>query len=187
MGNVETLRPQDVIVILKLVANSDQANWTYAELSKKLFRSTSHVFRSVARAEAARLLSVPSFAIGRIEGVSPFARPNLGNLTEFLVHGLKYCFPAERGGITRGVPTAHAAPPLDQQMVQSSELPPVWPFAEGRVRGIKLLPLHKNALQAALRDPKLYELLALVDAIRDGRAREVEIGVRELSARLSAA
>jgi hypothetical protein len=176
MGNVETLRPQDVIVILKLVANSDQANWTYAELSKKLFRSTSHVFRSVARAEAARLLSVPSFAIGRIEGVSPFARPNLGNLTEFLVHGLKYCFPAERGGITRGVPTAHAAPPLDQQMVQSSELPPVWPFAEGRVRGIKLLPLHKNALQAALRDPKLYELLALVDAIRDGRAREVETG-----------
>jgi hypothetical protein len=187
MRSVETLRPQDVIVILKLVANSDQTNWTYAELSKKLFMSASQVFRSVARAEAARLLSVPSLPLGRIKGTSLFARPNLGNLTEFLVHGVKYCFPAERGEITRGVPTAHAAPPLDQQIVQSSELPPVWPFAEGRARGIKLSPLHKNAPQAALRDPKLYELLALVDAIRDGRAREVEIGVRELSARLSVA
>jgi hypothetical protein len=32
---------------------------------------------------------------------------------------------------------------------------------------------------------KLYELLALVDAIRDGRAREREIAIRELKARLS--
>ena len=184
---MQTLRPQDVIVILKLVANSNQTNWTYSALSKELSMSASQVFRSVARAEAARLLSIPSLPVGRVEGVSLFARPNLDNLTEFLVHGVKYCFPVERGGITRGVPTAHAAPPLNRHIVQSSELPPVWPFAEGRVRGIKLLPLHKNAPQAALRDPKLYELLALVDAIRDGRAREVEIGVRELIARLSAA
>jgi hypothetical protein len=184
---VQTLRPQDVVVILKLAANGNQTHWTYSALSKELYMSPSQVFRSVARAEAARLLSLPPLPIGRVEGISLFARPNLGNLSEFLVHGLKYCFPVERGGITRGVPTAHAAPPLNQHIVQSSELPPVWPFAEGRVRGVKLLPLHKNAPEAALHDPKLYELLALVDAIRDGRTREVEIATRELSARLSAA
>jgi hypothetical protein len=39
---------------------------------------------------------------------------------------------------------------------------------------------------AALRDDKLYELLALVDAIRDGRAREREIAARELKKRLGA-
>ena len=33
-------------------------------------------------------------------------------------------------------------------------------------------PLYKNVPTAARRDPKLYELLALVDAIRDGRARD---------------
>jgi len=35
-----------------------------------------------------------------------------------------------------------------------------------------------------MKDPKLYELLALVDAIRAGRAREREIAARELSARI---
>ncbi|MGA8501890.1 MAG: hypothetical protein WB683_10100 [Candidatus Sulfotelmatobacter sp.] len=184
--NVKTLRPQDVIVILKLVANNNQANWTYSELSKALSMSTSQVFRSVARAEAAHLLTVPPLPIGKVEGISLFARPNLGNLTEFLVHGVKYCFPVERGAITRGVPTAHAASPLNQHIVQSSELPPVWPFADGRVRGNALLPLYKNAPEAALRDPRLYELLALVDAIRDGRAREREIAVQELSRRIKA-
>jgi hypothetical protein len=41
-------------------------------------------------------------------------------------------------------------------------------------------------LQAALQDPKLYELLALVDAIREGRARERELAIRELTARIDA-
>jgi hypothetical protein len=36
----------------------------------------------------------------------------------------------------------------------------------------------------AQRDEKFYELLALVDAIRDGRARESEIAIRELSSRI---
>jgi hypothetical protein len=39
---------------------------------------------------------------------------------------------------------------------------------------------------AALRDPALYELLALVDAIRDGRARERNLAERVLVRRLKA-
>jgi hypothetical protein len=35
-----------------------------------------------------------------------------------------------------------------------------------------------------LRDPKLHELLALVDAIREGRAREREIAIQELTKRI---
>jgi len=45
-------------------------------------------------------------------------------------------------------------------------------------------PLHKNVPQAALEDAKLYELLALVDALRDGRARERELAGHELKRRL---
>lgn len=171
-------------MLLKLVA-SDSQRWSYAKLGEHLGMSASHVFASVARAEASRLLSVPPPNIGRVAGTSLFAKPNLGNLTEFLVHGVKYCFPVERGGRTRGIPTADAAPPLNQHFPpEDFPLPPVWPYPEGPARGIAFSPLYKNVPQAALRDSKLYELLALVDAIREGRAREREIAIRELTARI---
>ncbi|HTW30579.1 MAG TPA: hypothetical protein VMD76_02810 [Candidatus Sulfotelmatobacter sp.] len=112
--------------------------------------------------------------------------PQRGNLKEFLIHGVKYVFPVERGGPTRGIPTAEAAPPLNQRFPQEFALPPVWPDAEGAVRGIAFSPLYENVPQAALRDSKLYELLALVDAIREGRAREREIAIRELTDRIDA-
>jgi hypothetical protein len=60
----------------------------------------------------------------------------------------------------------------------------VWPDAEGDVRGVTLEPLHKTAPKAARKDPVLHELLALIDALRDGRARERQLAEHELSARL---
>ena len=184
---MDILRPQDLLLVLKLAANRSQRRWTYAELSKDLGISASQAFRSVARAEAARLLYMPANPPSNGSNVSTlFSQPNIANLKEFLVHGAKYSFPVERGGMTRGIPTAHAGPPLDQHIAASNDPPPVWPFAEGRVRGVEFSPLYKNAPQAAQRDPKLYELLTLVDAIRDGRAREREIAIRELTLRLDA-
>ena len=56
--------------------------------------------------------------------------------------------------------------------------------ADGSVRGLTLEPLHKAAPKAARQDPMLYELLALIDALRDGRVRERHIAERELTARL---
>jgi hypothetical protein len=91
-----------------------------------------------------------------------------------------------KGAATRGVPTSYAAKPLKKSIVPGDEPPPVWPFAEGPVRGYAFSPLHKNVPKAALADPQLYELLALVDALRDGKARERELAARELSKRLEA-
>jgi hypothetical protein len=185
-GIYMSLHPQDIVVVLKLAANRDVGKrWTYADLSKDLFMSASQVFRSVERAEAARLLNAPT--VPPSSGFSEelprvWLRPNNNNLKEFLVHGIKYAFPVERGGPTRGVATAEATCPLDRYFPQDFPLPPVWPYADGPLRGIAFSPLYKNVPQAALRDPKLYELLALVDAIREGRAREREIAIRELSA-----
>lgn len=182
-----SIRPQDIVVLLKLVANRGAATRsTYADLSKDLFMSASQVFRSVQRAEASHLILVPGISAESNEELPrkwlwPY---NGGNLKEFLIHGVKYAFPVERGGPTRGIPTAEAAPPLDQQFQQDWPLPPVWPYAHGSVRGIAFSPLYKNVPQAATQDRKLYELLALVDAIRDGRVREREIAIRELSARI---
>jgi hypothetical protein len=67
---------------------------------------------------------------------------------------------------------------------QPEEPPPVWPDPEGGVRRYEFLHLYKSVPRAALKDSKLYEILALVDAIRDGSAREREIAVSELKARI---
>jgi hypothetical protein len=186
------LRPQDVVVVLKLLA-SNGGPWSYSKLGEELAMSASHVFASVNRARSSRLLDfaeiLPRARPGRVAQPSRdrhtlLPKPNRSNLKEFLVYGVKYAFPVERGGPTRGIPTAEAAPPLNQHFSQDFQLPPVWPYAEGSLRGISFSPLYKNVPQAALRDLKLYELLSLLDAIREGRAREREIAIRELTARI---
>lgn len=179
------LKPQDVVLALKMLA-SDFNPWSYAKLGKELGMSASHVFESVARAEAARLIPYfPSSPMRR----SRFPEVNRGNLKEFLIHGVKYAFPAVRGGPTRGIPTAEAAAPLNQYFPESFPLPPVWPSSDDdprSTRGLEFSPLYKNVVMAS-RDSKLYELLALLDAIREGRAREREIAIRELTSRIDSA
>jgi hypothetical protein len=68
----------------------------------------------------------------------------------------------------------------------SDELPPVCPWPDGNTRGIEFESLYKSVPQAALHDPNLYQFLALVDAIRDGRASERKIAERDLVRRLRA-
>src|SRR3972149_1878482 len=87
-------------------------------------------------------------------------------------------------GAPRGIPTGSPAPPLVDMIAQPDEPPPVWPDPEGKVRGYEFSPLFKSVPKAAARDKRLYELLVLVDAIRGGRARERDIAVKELRARL---
>jgi hypothetical protein len=100
------------------------------------------------------------------------------------VHGMKCAFPAERGEPTRGVPTSYAALPLSALIVPSSDLPPVWPYPSGKTRGTSFQPLYRGAPKAALREPLLYEYLALVDALRDGRARECKLAEELIISRL---
>jgi hypothetical protein len=164
------LLSQDVVVLAKLVSCGGRRP-PIAQLAADLSMSSSQVHLSLKRLEWSRL----------IDGD---CRPLLQPVEEFLVHGVKYAFPARRGETTRGMPTAHAAPPLNQQIAGSSDLPPVWPCAEGAVRGSTFEPLHKAVPAAAVKDPRLYELLALVDALRDGRTRERHAAERELAARL---
>ena len=80
--------------------------------------------------------------------------------------------------------TGYAAPPLHDLIVQTDTLPPVWPHPEGTLRGYEFEPLDKRAPNAALKDQELYELLTLVDAIRDGRPRETSLAADILNKRL---
>ena len=163
------LKPQDVVVTLKLLAYRSTRP-TFSQIAADLAISQSEVHGAVKRAQASHLLHGPDI----------FDRPNVSSLEEFLIHGVKYAFPAERGGPSRGMPTSYAAPPLNALIALSDEPIPVWPHSEGTKRGTAFTPLYKTVPIAAIRDSTLYELLALVDAIRDGRARERQLAEQEL-------
>ena len=165
------LKPQDILILIKLVVLG-KSDWSYSSLGLELSMSPSEVHSGLKRAVSARLFDEQR------------RKPVKKALEEFLVHGLKYAFPPSRGGLTRGMPTSFAGPPLRDLMVASGELPPVWPDPEGEEQGYEFSPLYKSVPKAAAKDFKLYELLVLVDAIRDSRAREREIAVNEIKARL---
>jgi len=114
-------------------------------------------------------------------------RPVRAALREFLIHGARYAFAPQRLGLTRGVPTAHAAPALAARLSRGpDDLPLVWPDAEGEVRGEGLQPLYRSVPKAAQHDAGLYHLLALVDALRVGRARERRLAQELLEKELAA-
>lgn len=106
------------------------------------------------------------------------AKVNRRNLIEFVQHGLKYVFPAKPGAPQRGVATGFAAPMLEGKLISSGADIYVWPHPEGSLRGLSIAPLFKSVPDAALKDARLYELLALIDAIRTGNQREASIAKR---------
>src|SRR5215470_8243608 len=110
------LKPQDVLVAVKL--SLDQFS-TFPNLAGALGLSLSGTHGAVRRAETAGLLG-------------PQHRTNRAALLAFLVNGVRYVFPPKRGRLTLGMPTAHAAPPLNTLVRSGAEPPPVWPGPQGR-------------------------------------------------------
>jgi hypothetical protein len=169
------MQGQDIAILLKLaIQNAPQV--PSKNLAESLYVSQSEVSKALKRCAAAGLI--------HISGTEK--RVNRSGLMEFLSHGLKYAFPPERGAMARGVPTAAAAEPLKSRFLEDDEPPTVWPYAEGKVRGISLAPLYRGAPYAALRDPRFYGVLALCDAIRSGRTRERNLAVELLEKEINA-
>lgn len=133
---------------------------TLQDIADSMRLSVASVHRSAKRLEEVHLLL-------------PGRRVALAQAEEFLVHGLRYVFPARFSGESRGVETAWAAEPLRSVLAPASTPPPVWPHPEGRVRGLALEPLHPCAPAAALADTELHARFALIDALRldDARVR----------------
>ena len=143
---------------------------SYSTMADELVMSQSEVHSAVKRLKQSRL----------INGAEMDERPNLTAVEEFLIHGVKYVFPTTHKSLTRGMPTSYAAEPLLHLIQRGNEPVPVWADANGTTRGIEVVPLYKTVPAAARRDPKLYQRLALIDAIRDGRARERNLAEQEL-------
>ncbi len=165
-------KAQDVVVALKLSLGGERQ--TYAQLGAALGMSASEVHAAVRRLIEAKLVDPDTRQIRREA------------LRNFLVHGVPHAFPASPKEVTRGMPTAWAAPALAGKFNASEQIPPVWPDPEGRVQGAAVQPLYASVPRAARADSALYDLLALVDAIRIGRARERTLAESELTQHLSA-
>ncbi|MDR9467733.1 hypothetical protein [Marinospirillum sp.] len=111
-------------------------------------------------------------------------RVNKKALQELLYYGLKYFVPAQKGSLGRGIATAFAAPVLNKKLKSAGDTLPVWPDSKGNTQGVKIEPLFKSVPHAVKRDPELYALLALVDAIRLGLPRERKLAQELLVQRL---
>jgi len=154
------MKPQDVLVVLKLASHGGPWAGTYAALADELGLSASEVHAAVRRLAEARLINADDRKVRQRA------------LRNFLIHGLPHVFPARTKEITRGIPTAWAVLGGGEAIASGDPLPPVWPDPEGQTQGVAVKPLYRSAGHAARRDPKLHQLLAAVDSLRLGRARE---------------
>lgn len=163
------MRPHDVVILLKIIA-IDNENWMMKDIANTLYISSSEVSESLNRSAWAGLITNDKRSVFK------------SALFDFITHGLKYVYPQKPGAMVRGIKTAHSAPPLSFEILSNQNY--VWPYAEGDSKGFAIEPLHPNVPKACLEDPKLYELLALLDSVRVGTTREQNVAINELKNRI---
>jgi hypothetical protein len=163
------MRPHDVIVLLKLLL-MEQKPWQYRELLFYLLISVSEIAESLNRSHIAGLVDQSKRKVYR------------QSLMEFITYGLHYVFPQQPGPMVTGTPTAHSHPFYKAHF--TAELEYVWPDESGHLRGLSIQPLYANAVKVVRLDEDLYKLLACIDIIRVGKAREVKMAISELKKKI---
>jgi len=167
--NVDSLKRVDILVLLKLAVKGDAS---VRVLESELGISKSTVALSIGRLREANLLKDDEAGGLRINKL--VAR-------DFLEHGARWIAPAKIGDFELGLATAHSFESLARKLSGDPD-PLVLPLPHGPVRGRAVSPLHPKAPAAAQKDPGLLRLLAIVDALRIGRARDRKVAVEELRA-----
>ena len=161
------MRPQDIVILLKIVALKDEP-WQNKDLARYLMISASEISESLYRSAVAGLIDADQRK-----------RVYRQSLVEFLEHGLHYVFPAQPASMTNGMYTAHSHTVMQKKFANDSNVY-VWPDPKGKVRGLSIEPLYKGQVEAAKKDQTLYLMLCMVDVIRVGRVREVKFAVEQL-------
>jgi hypothetical protein len=158
------MRPHDIAVLLKIIITPGE--WMNKDLSISLGISPAEIGNSLQR----------SMLAGLLDGSKKRVMRNA--LLDFIQYGLPFVFPAIKGPMARGIPTGYSAPIMSDNLMTNEQI--VWAYPKGTARGEVILPLYPNAVEAALGDRHLYDLLALLDVMRLGKVREREIGMKLL-------
>ncbi|MBP1672458.1 MAG: hypothetical protein H6Q25_273 [Bacteroidetes bacterium] len=165
------MRPQDVIILLKLSTLKNTTNWHFYDIANHLKMSTAEISESLERSKLAKLVSENKREL------------YTESFLEFLIYGVKYVFPVIPGRIVKGIPTAHSAPPLNKIIQINNELF-VWKSSNGTIKGQEIQPLYKTIPEFILDNQEMYELIALVDVLRIGKMREVQLAIEFLNQKL---
>ncbi|WP_300597892.1 hypothetical protein [Niabella sp.] len=160
------MKPQDILVILKLLSIKSKGLSQY-QVAKAVGISPAELTKVFNRLFISGFIDVSKKQLNRQA------------IREFLIHGLKYVFPVRIGPRVRGIPTAYAASPINKYFGNNQDIY-VWPFSKGTARGFSLSPLYKTVPKIIEEDLQLYELLAIIDTLRMGKAREVKAAIEEL-------
>jgi len=186
------MKSQDVVVLFKLISLRQRENYPRSRRALEHYNaSEQYSVRSLADALGISKSEI-SNSINRslYSGIASKSwedqrlKVNEKALLDFIVYGLKYVFPIKPGPLARGIATSFAAPVLENQIMSAGESVFVWPHADGRQSGQSIEPLIKSAPMAVEKDPWLYAVLAVTDAIRLGSARETKVARHELEMRL---
>lgn len=195
------MRPQDIVIILAILAGSKLSNaWEdpsvlsqdkSLESPEKFSLSRLILFPITSNKSIATSLQISEAEVSESLRRSSYAGLilDLKNkqiskkaLLDFILYGLKYVFPARPGPLVRGIPTAQSAPVLNKLIVSDEHF--VWESPEGKVRGQLIEPLYPTVPAIVVNNNNLYDLLALVDAIRTGSSRTVRLASEELEKRI---
>lgn len=159
------LKPQDTLLALKYwVLRQAGQQMAVRELAESVGISASEVSKSAKRLVSASLL---------VERES-LLYPEANALYEWLAFGVRYAYPVQQMGYGRGMACAWNCPLIISDIVPPSP-PFVWAAAGGKTEGVQIAPLHDSVPLAASKDKSLYHILALVEAIRLGKPRELAI------------
>lgn len=180
------LKPQDIVILLKILANKNPDQLLQKDLATYLCMSASEVHEGMKRLELSGLIGPVFRKTENVNSNQVIRMPIKAACEECLIYGVKYFFPVQLGAYTRGIPTSYAAPLFEKHIMLGDDPIPVWPHAEGEHRGLALDPLYRSVPQAIAKHPDqpFYELLVLIDAIRSGRARERKIAIELLREKL---
>lgn len=167
------LKPQDIVILLKILSKASEP-WSQGSMAVELGMSASEVNAAIRRLLKSHLA----------RKIDKRVKPINAAVLEFLVHGLKYVFPIERGEPTRGILAGHAANVFQGKISRNEELPPVWPDPNGQEKGYAIKPLYKSVPFAVSKDKKLYNYLAIADALRSNSARDRQVAAKLLKQEL---
>jgi hypothetical protein len=184
------LKPQDIVILLKILStmtlskDHPEEQLSQNTLATYLCMSVSEVNAGIKRLALSGLLGP---TLNRDARNKIVFLPIKAACEECLISGVKYFFPVKFGTYTRGIATSYAAPIFKQYISQGKDPIPVWPYEKGDQRGLVLEPLYRSVPDSLVQYPDqlFYDLLALIDAIRSGRARERDVAIKILKEKLS--
>jgi hypothetical protein len=160
------MRPQDIVVLLKLISLKDN-EWKNIDLAYSLKISTSEIAESLNRSMIAGLLDSSK------KKSSPKIFKRVFNIR------IEICIPSPTwNNGERNCNSTFSATNKPRNYFGNEHY--VWPYHLGDTRGQAIEPLYKTVPEIVRNDSSLYKLLVIVDIFRIGRARELKIAIKEL-------